>query len=161
MNSYSDYGDEDVQGDDKHSEDASQNSAKKELAAYIERHSKRQEVRVSPRKASAQKRPRALSESGEEDDEMTYQPKNINFQTVPINEPSDDDQFSNSEYDMNEIDQSRDLVHSQPAARQDAEMDDCTSSEKNSISSSEKESLDRLLHRSKNNKRLIDDSADS
>ena len=40
-------------------------------------------------------------------------------------------------------------------------MDDCTSSEKNSISSSEKESLDRLLHRSKNNKRLIDDSADS
>ena len=72
MDSYSDYGDEDGQGDDKHSEDASQNSAKKELAAYIERHSKRQEVRVSPRKASAQKRPRALSESGEEDDEMTY-----------------------------------------------------------------------------------------
>ena len=58
--------------DDKLSEDASQNSAKKELEDYIARQSKRQEIRVSPRKASAQKRLRALSESGEEDDEMTY-----------------------------------------------------------------------------------------
>ena len=40
-------------------------------------------------------------------------------------------------------------------------MDDCTSSEKNSISSSEKESLDRLLHRNKKNTRRVDDSADS
>ena len=41
-------------------------------------------------------------------------------------------------------------------------MDDCTSSEKNSISSSEKESLERLLHRTKKHTRhVVDDSADS
>ena len=63
--------------DDKHSDAASQNSAKAQLAEYIRnRHG---ETRVSPQRAATQRRIVTPSDSGADDNEMTYRPKHYNF----------------------------------------------------------------------------------
>ena len=100
---------------------------------------------------------------------MTYTGKLINFNTMPVDEPSDDGLISNSEYDENEniaevvaVNSGNRVILSvtQPE-QQDVQMEDCTSSDKKSNASSGKKSFDRVPHRERRNARRVVDQADS
>ena len=91
---------------------------------------------------------------------MTYQANPINFNTMPVNEPSDEGMDSNSEYDEKDVPS---YQHSdEQVMKKDEDMNDHTESDKGSIHSSAKDSLEqRDSGRKRKSGRRVIDSADS